>query len=194
MDWVHEIARAWEREYPELDSTTLPPLVRIARLGVLIDAFQREVLEPFGLSAADYGVLAMLRRGGAPYRLSPSLLYSRLQKSSGGMTKMLKRLEERGLVRRLPDPVDGRGLLVQLTRPGLRLQERVFNAYVTASNELFAGRSRRQKREADDMLRMLVDSFEHFLGGPDEAGEASGNGLADRTGEGARMSSAAGPP
>lgn len=164
MDWVQDIATAWEREYPGVDSASLPPLVRIARLGVLIDTFQGAVLEPFELSAADYGVLAMLRRAGAPYRASPSLLYSRLQKSSGGMTKMLKRLEERGLVSRVPDPVDGRGLLVELTKPGLRLQERVFNAYLAASQELFSELDRGGKQAADATLRTLVDSFEHFLG------------------------------
>ena len=163
MDWVSEIADAWKREYPELETTSLPPLVRVARLGVLIEGFQRAVLEPFELTDSDYRVLAMLRRAGQPYQLSPSQLYSRLQRSSGGMTKMLKRLEQRELVARKPDPEDGRGLLVALTPRGLRLQERVFHAYVLASQDLFADFGARDRQAADATLVELVEAFERFL-------------------------------
>ena len=105
MDWIDDLAAAWKREYPKLDVSTFPPMVRLARLGLLIEYFQQEVLEPFELSSGDYGVLAALRRAGAPYALNPSQLTSRLERSSGGMTKILKRLEERGLVKRSPDPL-----------------------------------------------------------------------------------------
>ena len=92
MEWFEDLTRGWTNEYPELDLSSLPALVRIARLGVLLDAFQHDVLEPFELMPSDYGVLAALRRAGAPYSLKPSQLYSRLRRSSGGMTKILKRL------------------------------------------------------------------------------------------------------
>jgi DNA-binding MarR family transcriptional regulator len=164
MDWIAESAQAWKREYPALDSSCLPPLVRAARLGVLIESFQQAVLEPFELSASDYGVLAALRRSGTPYRLSPSLLYSRLQRSSGGMTKMLKRLEERGLVARVPDPEDGRGLLVELTKSGSKLQEEIFNAFLAASQDLFVGFRPSETRQMDAALEVLTDSLEEFLG------------------------------
>ena len=163
MDWIDQISAAWRREYPDLDSSALPPLVRVARLAVLIEAYQREVLEPFELSASDYSVLAMLRRAGKPYQLSPSLLYSRLQRSSGGMTKMLKRLEERELVRRTPDPADGRGSLVKLTRSGLQTQERVFNAFLSASDDLLADLGAGERRELDHALSGLLDCFEAYL-------------------------------
>ncbi len=164
MDWMDEIAAAWKREYPAVDSSAMPPLVRAARLGILIERFQRAVLEPFELSPSDYSVLATLRRAGKPYRGSPSVLYSRLQRSSGGMTKMLKRLEERDLVARVPDPADGRGLLVELTAEGLSLQEDVFLAFLAASNELLAASSTRDKHALDHALRSLVSSFEEYLG------------------------------
>ena len=133
MEWIDDITRGWASEYPDLDLSSLPPLVRVARLGVLIEAFQHDVLEPFGLSPSDYGVLATLRRSGPPYALNPSQLYSLLRRSSGGMTKILKRLEQAELVERTPDPEDGRGSRVSLTARGLSLQDRVFLAFVTAS-------------------------------------------------------------
>jgi DNA-binding MarR family transcriptional regulator len=48
--------------------------------------------------------------------------------SSGGLTRLVGRLEERGFVRREPDPADGRGFLCSLTPAG---RERLAAARVT---------------------------------------------------------------
>ena len=58
-----------------------------------------------------------------PHRLSPKEVGVSLLFSSGGLTKLLERLESRGLVAREPDPNDGRGVLVSLTAAGSDLQE-----------------------------------------------------------------------
>lgn len=160
MDWFDDLTRGWETEYGELDISNLPPLVRLARLGVLIDAFQHDILEPFELMPSDYGVLAALRRAGPPYAQKPSELYSRLQRSSGGMTKILKRLEESGYVSRAPDPDDGRGSRVLLTDKGRSLQDRVFHAFIAATTSLMAPLTQHQIRAADQSLGELLDLFE----------------------------------
>ena len=160
MGWIDDLSTAWEREYPDLDTSTFPPMVRLARLSLLIEGFQQEVLAPFELSSGDYGVLAALRRAGGSYQLSPSKLYSRLERSSGGMTKILKRLEEQGLVERSPDPTDGRGSVVSLTHEGLDVQERVFNAFLSATPDLLEPFSESRRREPDRALRHLLDTFE----------------------------------
>jgi DNA-binding MarR family transcriptional regulator len=158
MGWIDDLARAWRREYPGRDVTPLPPLVRLARLGVLLEAFQHEVLAPFELTPADYGVLALLRRAGPPYELTPSQLTSNLRRSSGGITKMVSRLEARGLVRRTPDPDDGRGCRVRLTRTGQAIQERVFASFLGASGELLAPLG--ALGDTDRELERLLDAFE----------------------------------
>ena len=161
MDWIDELSDAWDREYPELDVSVLPPLVRLARLTVLLEGFQHDVLEPFELTASDYSVLAALRRAGPPYALNPSQLTSRLHRSSGGMTKMLKRLEHRGLVAQRPDPDDGRGSVFSLTRRGLAIQDRVFHAFLTASQDVLAPLPSTRRRELERSLRALLDVFEN---------------------------------
>ncbi len=163
MSWIDDLSTAWEREYPGLDTRSFPPMVRLARLSVLIDSFQQEVLAPFELSSGDYGVLAALRRAGAPYELSPSKLYSRLERSSGGLTKNLKRLEERGLVKRTPDPSDGRGSRVSLTKDGFDLQEQVFKAFLDGTRELLEPLRVRELKKTDDTLARLLDVFESGL-------------------------------
>lgn len=160
MDWFDDFERGWSTEFAELDTSHFPPLVRLARLGVLIDAFQHDVLEPFELMPSDYGVLAALRRAGPPYSLKPTQLTIRLNRSSGGMTKILKRLEQAGLIERTPDPEDGRGTRVTLTERGHALGERVFHAFQTATSSLMAPLDAHQRRAADRTLEQLLGVFE----------------------------------
>jgi DNA-binding MarR family transcriptional regulator len=160
VDWIDELEDAWAREYPGLETAPLPPLVRLARLSLLIEEFQRAVVEPFELSPGDYGVLAALRRAGAPYALSPGQLTSNLRRSTGGMTKILKRLEERGYVARTPDPEDGRGSRVGLTRRGRSVQDRIFQAFLVASDDLLSPIGPGRLAAADRSLRVLLEAFE----------------------------------
>ena len=160
MDWIDELERGWKREYPGADVSALPPLVRLARLAVLIEGLQRDTVAPFDLTPSDYTVLAALRRVGPPYEASPSNLYNVLERSSGGMTKMLKRLESLGLIRRAPDPSDGRGSLVALTKKGLELQERVFHALLDRTQALLGPLPPRRRKEIDGALRTLLEVLE----------------------------------
>ena len=160
MSWMDDLSTAWEREYPDLDPSALPPLVRLARLAVLVEDFQQSVVSRLDLSSADYSVLAALRRAGPPYQQTPSKLYSRLQRSSGGMTKILNRLEERALIERAPDPSDGRGSVVSLTAKGLDLQERSFRALLAASRNLLAPLTETAMKDTDRVLQDLLDLFE----------------------------------
>lgn len=160
LDWVDELTRSWEKEYPQLDFSSLLPLVRLVRMSSLTDTFQSNVLEPFELTASDYGVLAALQGAGQPYTLSPSQLHDQLWRSSGGMTKILKRLEKSGLVERRPDSEDGRKIRVTLTSRGLSLHDRVFRAFAIASNRLLTKLTDQQKTEIDRGLKLLHDHLE----------------------------------
>jgi len=164
LESVDVLAASWRKEYRGVDTSVLPPLVRLTQLASLMEAFQRQVLEPFEISYADYAALSMLRRAGAPYELTPSQLYGRLERSSGGMTKILKRLEEAGWVKRSPDPTDGRGWRIGLTKRGLDLQDRLFHAYLQASKDLMAPLSATKQRELDRALSQLVETFAGYVG------------------------------
>jgi len=163
LDWIDEIYSAWDREFPETDTGPLRPITRLARLGVLLDAFQQDVLSPLGLVMSDFTLIAALRRLGPPYQASPSELYNVLERSSGGMTKLIKRLENLELVERLPDPSDGRSSLARLTERGLDIHEKAFHAFSTAARELFADVPPGRVKEIDRSLQALVGSFEGYF-------------------------------
>src|SRR3990170_2708550 len=110
----------------------------VARLLVvarLIDARISALASEHGMTQGEGDVLLTLRRAGAPYRLSPSRLAESLLVSSGGMTNRLDRLEERGLVRRTPDPADRRGLQIELTPQARRKGDALVGGHVARGQE-----------------------------------------------------------
>ena len=159
--WTDDFSDAWAREYPDAtDTSGLLLITQLARLSVLIETFEQEVLEPFELTPSDYAVLAALRRAGAPYELAPNQLYTALERSSGGMTKMLRRLESMGLVARVNDPADRRSKLVRLTAAGRKLEGEAFEAFLAGTHELLRSASRKDLASIDDALRRLLGIIE----------------------------------
>ena len=117
-----------------------------------------------GSQMTDFMVLASLRRLGAPYQATPSTLYNVLERSSGGMTKVIKRLDAMGLVERTPDPADGRGSLVRLTERGIDIHGKAFHSFVEGSNALLAEASVTRGKELDRSLQFLIRAFEDYQG------------------------------
>ncbi|MCE7882718.1 MAG: MarR family transcriptional regulator [Actinobacteria bacterium ATB1] len=155
--WVDDFAVAWAREYPDAEDTSGLILISLlARLSLQIEGFQAAVLRPFDLNPSDYAVLAALRRAGPPYRMAPNELYTLLERSSGGMTKMLKRLEGLGLVERVEDPDDKRSKLVRLTSAGIAAEEEAFEAFLASTHELLRSTSAKELEQIDEALRRLV--------------------------------------
>ncbi len=160
--WVDDFSEAWAREYPDAaDTSGLLLIARLARLSVLIETFEQDTLAPFDLMPNDYAVLAALRRVGPPYELAPSKLYTALERSSGGMTKMLKRLEALGFVRRTPDASDKRSKLVRLTASGKRVEEQAFEAFVSRTHELLRTTSRAELETINTAVRNLLTIIEN---------------------------------
>ncbi len=159
--WINTFGDAWEREYPEAEDTSgLRIVALLARLSVLTDTFEQETLKPFDLMPSDYGVLAALRRAGSPYELAPSELSTDLYRSSGGMTKMLKRLEGLQYIQRVPDPQDGRGKLVRLTAMGMKVEEEAFTAFLSGTHELLKSATRSEFEMIDQAMQRLITIIE----------------------------------
>jgi DNA-binding MarR family transcriptional regulator len=159
-DHIDRIVADWVRERPELDLLPVAVVGRILRASRYLERDVERELATFGLTISEFNALSALRRSGAPYRLSPKHLSSALLLSSGGLTKLLERLEGAGLVRRQPDPEDGRGLLVVLTQAGHALQEEAFAAHLENEEELLAALNAEERATLAAALRKLLASFE----------------------------------
>ena len=118
MDEVDRILQAWARETPDLDVSPLRVLSRVSRLARHLDFERRDAFAIHSLDTWEFDVLAALRREGPPYELSPGQLIQQTLSTSGTMTNRIDRLAARGLVERLPDPRDRRGVRVRRLTPG----------------------------------------------------------------------------
>lgn len=172
-DHVDRVREQWREQLPELDTT---PVAVIARLGRVVNYVDNE-LESFfarhGLTRTRWDILASLRRSGPPYRLSPTALYRGLMRSSGGLTHQLKVLERDGLIRRVADPGDQRGLLVALTPRGRSLTERVAAEHVQNESRLLSALSERQQEQLAGLLRRLLLAYEAELPAPGQRDRSS---------------------
>ena len=156
VDDIDRLVAEWSRERPDLDVSASHTLTRITRLALLQAASFAPVFARYGLTWGEHLVLAALRRAGSPYRMTPTMLFSSLLLSSGAMTNRLDRLEEMGLVRRLPDPSDRRGRLVELTAKGRRLVDKAVVDHVADEERLIAPLSRAERRRLAELLRKLL--------------------------------------
>src|SRR5947209_16659431 len=75
------------------------------------------------VSMREYDVLYTLSKCPGPQRLSDLNRYVLL--SQPALSRLVDRLAERGLVERLADPADGRGVRLALTAAGRDLQRRI---------------------------------------------------------------------
>lgn len=133
----------WLDDLPEPDPFTEEEFRAWRGLIRLRETAMREIdrrLQQEGdLSLADYGILITLVT--APrLRLRMSDLGTRRLLTPSGITRVVTRLEQRGLVRREPDPADGRAALAALTRPGLEALRRAQVIHHATVRELFVGR------------------------------------------------------
>jgi DNA-binding MarR family transcriptional regulator len=138
-DEVARIVTAWRRERPDLDVGPLEVLSRVSRLARYLDLARRATFASQGLETWSFDVLAALRRQGPPYQLSPGTLAAETLVTSGTMTNRIDRLEEHGLVRRLPSPDDRRGVLVELTDTGRTRVDAAMVTLLEAEHHLLAG-------------------------------------------------------
>jgi len=160
QDEVDRIVAAWRRERPDLDVRPLEVLSRVTRLARHLDRARGAAFAAHGLEVWEFDVLAALRRAGAPYELTPGQLTAETLVTSGTMTNRIDRLERRSLVRRGPDPSDGRGVLVRLTDEGRSLVDTALEDLLQRERGLLAELDDASLASLAAQLRRLVVPFD----------------------------------
>lgn len=160
LDPVDQILAQWLRERPDLDVSPMGIIGRMGRLSKHLERAIQVTFSEFGLTIAEFDVLAALRRSGQPYQLSPTELFQTLMVSSGTMTHRIDRLEQAKLVKRIPDPNDRRGTLIQLTDEGFDVIEKAVEAHVTNEHRVLNALEKSEREALAGLLRKLLISFE----------------------------------
>ena len=167
-DGVDEILRQWGRERPDLDTSAMAILGRIARIERRVDPLLSRVFRKFGLERWSFDVLATLRRSGYPYELTPTQLFRSLMLSSGAITHRSDELVKAGLVERKPDPDDRRGVRVKLTDIGLAKINEAVIAHAENERRMLRHLSRQESSQLISLLRLLLLGLEHAGDGPQQ--------------------------
>lgn len=159
-DEVDRLVAAWRRERPELDVRPMEVLSRVTRLARHLDRARREAFADSELEPWEFDVLSALRRSGPPYQLSPGRLLRETLVTSGTMTNRVDRMAARGLVERLPDPSDRRGVLVRLTATGRVAVDAALDALLDRERDLLDGLAAPDSARLAGLLRVLTTTFD----------------------------------
>jgi len=158
-DHLDDMLVIWAREIPNLDPLTEGIVERIQILAKKFNQSMDETLTVFNLDRRSFHLLGKLRSHGAPYRRSAGQLADDMHLSSGAMTNRLDRMEEAGLIRRLPDPNDRRGTLVEPTKAGHAAWDKAVGTQAQTEALIAGSLSQREKEELHRLLRGLMRAF-----------------------------------
>ncbi|CAB1368238.1 MarR family winged helix-turn-helix transcriptional regulator [Denitratisoma oestradiolicum] len=137
------------------------PLVReLAECFQAFEAFSAGHIRSLGLTPSQFDIIATL---GNTEGMSCKELGQKTLMTKGTLTGVLDRLEARGLVVRQTSSTDGRSWVIQLTRSGQKLFERIFPAHLEHMGTIFTGFSDAQMATLRRQLAQLKKSFRASL-------------------------------
>lgn len=126
-------------------------VVALIRTADLVRRVVGRVLEPYDITVQQYNVLRILR-GSGEQGLPTLEIGERMVEHAPGVTRLLDRLEVKGLVRRQRCPEDRRQVLCWLTPAGTELVERLDEPVDSADAEAVAMLG---PEEQERLLRLL---------------------------------------
>lgn len=113
-------------------------------------------LSPLGLSAAQFIVIATLALADAPK--SASDLCKGISYDAGAMTRMIDRLESKGLIRRHRRPDDRRVVYIELTEEGSHAFPRMKALSMEVVNRFLRGFSQAEARQLEEFLSRMLEN------------------------------------
>ncbi|HEY2272616.1 MAG TPA: MarR family transcriptional regulator [Jatrophihabitantaceae bacterium] len=156
FDPIERAGQLWERNWPgEQDDVyaSMRAVTSIMRAHQILLADLDAMLRPYGVTFSRYEALVLLmysRNGSLPL----SKIGERLQVHATSVTNVIDRLEAAGLVRREPNPQDGRGTLAVITDDGRAVATKA-TADLNAARFGMSALDEEQLREVFALLRHL---------------------------------------
>ncbi|MGJ7498091.1 MarR family winged helix-turn-helix transcriptional regulator [Variovorax sp. RT4R15] len=154
-DYVDHFVMEWDRHRPDLQIHRLSPLMRVLRLSSLLEKELSRIAKMQDITSAQFQVLAALRRHD-PQPQSLSQLSRIAILTSGSMTSLVDRLEERRFVRRTRHPEDRRGILLALTDAGRNVIDAALETRVRRLHALADSLSAQELGAISGGLRKLL--------------------------------------
>lgn len=153
LDRAARLQAEWRRERPDLDVSPPGIIGRVHRIGLALTERLVAVYAGYGLTEAEFDVLASLRRAGPPYERTPGTIADHTMVTGGATSKRLDKLEAEGLVVRRISETDRRRRVVALTPQGLARIDEAFAAHMENEKVLLSVLSGDELRALEPILR-----------------------------------------
>jgi DNA-binding MarR family transcriptional regulator len=134
-------------------SRCVGPLIGKVRVAFL-DALDRE-LAPHNVTAAQYMIIATLVSAN---HASASQICKGISYDAGAMTRMIDRLEQRGLLRRVRVADDRRTQKLELTDEGRALYPKMRASAMVVLNNLLRGFTKVEARQLEGFLKRMLEN------------------------------------
>ena len=154
-DRIDRLLLEWRRERPELDASAMAVVGRLLSIGRVLEGRANAALKPLGLHYTDLDVLGTLRRGGPPFRRTPTELRDSVLITSGAMTACLDRLERNGLISRVADPQDRRSSAAVLSTAGKALIDEAIEVRFREATDALSGMLDAERSALTKLLKKL---------------------------------------
>lgn len=151
---MSEEASAIQREIHQrrpFRSRSQEGVVGLLRTADVVRRYIGRVLEPHGVTVQQFNVLRILR-GAGPEGIPTLAIAERMIEEAPGITRLLDRLEAKGLVRRERCPEDRRQVLCYAEPSGLELLARIDEAMDAADDQALGMLSDEEKAQ---LIRLL---------------------------------------
>ena len=166
FDPIERGGALWERHWPDEDPSvyaSMRAVTSIMRAHQILLAELDAMLRPYGITFSRYEALVLLthsHEGALPL----SKIGERLQVHATSVTNVIDRLEGAGLVRREPNPSDGRGTLAVITEAGREVAAKA-TAEFNAARFAMGCLSEDELRQLFVTLRRLREHARDFVTG-----------------------------
>jgi len=131
---------------------------QLLRLNRRLHRAQRRYLEPVGITPAQARLLRTVAHYQEPPRMAD--LAQHLEVVPRAVTTLVDALEERGMVRRVPDRESRRVIRIELTDSGLATLRKLRDARRAAAEDILAPLSADQRAVLGDLLDTVLDGVD----------------------------------
>ena len=157
-DFVDSLEEEWKAQVPTLSTEPISVVARLVRMSYYVERRVAENLARYDLTRGEFEVLAVLTRNPDAV-ITPKILQTKILITSGGIRK----LEEKGLLKRFPDTGDRRGVILKATEKGKALTLDAVNSHVEVERQFASCLSVEEQRELARLLKHMILSQQREL-------------------------------
>jgi DNA-binding MarR family transcriptional regulator len=146
--------------YPQINPDVEGVVGRLSAINKHVSRTFDDTLAAHGLNHGEYRLLLRLTTRSDDNRMTAGELSRALLLSSGAMTNRLDRLEAAGLIERVRDPRDRRGVLIALTDKGATTIDHAVTEQAAKEIDVMSGLGAAELKQLNGLLRKVLSSLE----------------------------------